>query len=100
MMAKKQTVIRLVDIVGTIAEDKDAAKQLRTEILWPLIKNRNEVVLDFENIEDATQSFIHALLSELIRETQGEVLDLIYFKNCNETVKIIINMVADYMMAD
>ena len=53
--------------------------------------------IDFTKVDDATQSFIHALLSELIRDTHGEALDLIYFKNCNSTVKKIINIVVDYM---
>lgn len=100
MTEKKQTVIRLNDLIGSLAEDKDVARKLRQDKLWPHIKNGDEVVLDFEGVEDITQSFAHALLSELIRETQGEVLDLIYFKNCNETVKIIINMVTDYMTDD
>jgi len=97
MTTKQQTTIRLFDLVGSLAEDKDAAQKLRRETLMPLVKERHKVILDFKGVEDATQSFIHALLSELIRETEGEALDLIYFKNCNETVKIIINMVVDYM---
>ncbi|OGD61364.1 hypothetical protein A3I57_03170 [Candidatus Beckwithbacteria bacterium RIFCSPLOWO2_02_FULL_47_23] len=65
--------------------------------MWPRVKAGLKTKLDFAKVDDATQSFIHALLSELIRDTQGEVLDLIYFKNCNPTVKKIINVVVDYM---
>ncbi len=97
MTNKNISTIRIHDRVGEFAEDKDKAKKIRQEILWPQIKIGATVELDFANVEDVTQSFIHAMLSELIRETQGEVLDLIYFKNCNETVKRIINMVVDYM---
>lgn len=99
-MTPKARTIRLYKIVGSFAEDKDKAKKIRQGILWPNIKAQKNIVIDFTRVEDATQSFIHALLSELIRETRGEALDLIYFKNCNETVKKIINIVVDYMTGD
>jgi hypothetical protein len=97
MKKKNITTIHIYNHVGSFAEDKDKAEILRQEILWPQIKIGKTVKIDFAQVEDITQSFIHTLLSELIRDTQGEVLDLIYFKNCNETVQKIINMVIDYM---
>ncbi len=53
--------------------------------------------MDFEGIDSATQSFIHALISDLIRKYGIQVLDRISFKNCHETIKKIINIVVDYM---
>ena len=99
-MKQKNKILRLYKIVGKFAEDKDKARNIRQEILWPQVKSGQSIILDFDKVEDATQSFVHALLSELIRETRGEVLDLIYFKNCNETVKKIINIVVDYMTGE
>ena len=99
MMPKTKTIY-VYKLVGKFAEDKDKAKSMRQNILWPQVKTGRTLVLDFAKVEDATQSFMHALLSELIRETRGEALDLIYFKNCNETVKRIINIVVDYMTGD
>lgn len=96
-MTKKTKTIYLYKFVGKFAEDKDKARSIRQDFLWPPVKARHTVVLDFAKVEDATQSFIHALLSELIRDTRGEALDLVYFKNCNETVKKIVNIVVDYM---
>ena len=87
MTRKSIKTIHLYKLVGAFAEDKDKAKIIRQDILWPQIKVNSKIEVDFDKVEDATQSFIHALLSELIRETQGEVLDLVSFKNCNETVK-------------
>ena len=55
------------------------------------------MVLDFENVEGATQSFIHALISDLIRKYGAEVLDLIEFKHCNSTIRAIITIVTEYM---
>ena len=99
-MTPKDKTIYLYKIVGKFAEDKDKARNIRQDILWPHLKAGRPLILDFANVEDATQSFIHALLSELIRETRGEVLDLVYFRNCNETVKKIINIIVDYMTGE
>ena len=100
MIKKSRKTIKIYDIVGQFAEDKDIARDIRRDILWSNIRNGLEIEIDFNKVDDATQSFIHALLSQLIRETQGEALDHIYFKNCNDTVKGIINMVVDYMTED
>ncbi|MBI5733124.1 STAS-like domain-containing protein, partial [Candidatus Jorgensenbacteria bacterium] len=67
--------------------------------ITPAIKKGGEVVLDFEKVESVTQSFVHALLSEVIIEFSTEILDKIAFKNCNDTVKGIINIVVDYMQS-
>ena len=90
-------VIKLHPIVGSFAENKDLARKIRLENIDPALKNEQEITLDFENIDSATQSFIHALISDLIRKYGIEVLDRIYFKNCNETIRNIINIVVDYM---
>lgn len=96
-MMRKSKTIHLFNLAGKFAEDKDKAKEIRQNTLWPRVKAGLKTEIDFNKVDDATQSFMHALLSELIRETQGEALDLIYFKNCNLTVKKIINIVVDYM---
>lgn len=97
-MAKENIVIvNMYNHVGIFAEDKDVAQEIRQEILWPEMKAGHTIYLDFDKVEDMTQSFAHALLSELIRETQGEILDYVFFKNCNETIKRIVNMVVEYM---
>lgn len=96
-MKKDPVKINMRKLVGVFAEDKDKARDLRQDILQQKIKTGEEIILDFDGVEDATQSFVHALLSELIRDTQGEALDRIYFKNCNETVRKMINIVVDYM---
>lgn len=89
--------IRLFPMVGSFAENKDLAREIRIEKIAPAIDKGQEITLDFEKIDSVTQSFIHALTSELIRNYGADVLDKIYFKNCNETVKKIINIVVDYM---
>ena len=89
--------IKIAPVAGSFAENKDVAQELRLSRIVPALKAGEEVVLDFAGVEAATQSFIHALLSDLIRVYGVEVLDLLVFKNCNATVKKIIQIVIDYM---
>ena len=89
--------IKLLPIVGSFAENKDLAREIRLEKIIPSLEKEQEIALNFKGIDSATQSFIHALISDLIRNYGIEVLDKIYFKNCNEIIKKIINIVVDYM---
>ncbi len=91
------TEIEILPIVGSFAENKDIAKEIRIKKLIPALESREEITLDFSGIDAATQSFIHALISDLIRAYGVEVLDKISFKNCNENVKKMISIVVDYM---
>lgn len=89
--------IKLIKQVGPFAENKDIARDIRIKKLIPALNGGKKIVLDFENVEGATQSFIHALISDLMRKYGNEVLDEIQFKSCNETVKGIISIVVNYM---
>ena len=89
--------IKLLPIVGSFAENKDLARDIRLKKIIHALENKQEITLDFDGINSTTQSFIHALISDLIRKYGIDVLDKIYFKNCNETVTKIINIVVDYM---
>ncbi len=89
--------IKLLPIVGSFAENKDLARDIRLKKIIHALENKQEITLDFDGIDSTTQSFIHALISDLIRKYGIDVLDKIYFKNCNETVTKIINIVVDYM---
>ena len=90
-------IIKLCPKVGSFAENKDIAREIRLMEIVPALEKKQEITLDFGGIESATQSFIHALISDLIRKYGIEVLDQISFKNCTETVKKIITIVVDYM---
>lgn len=89
--------ILLFKKTGIFAEDKDLAREIRIKELTPRLKRNEEIILNFEGVESVTQSFIHALISELIREFGGEVLDRISFKKCNENIRKIIDIVVEYM---
>lgn len=89
--------IKLFKKTGPFAENKDIARDIRLNELIPALEKGKGIILDFEKVEGATQSFIHALISDLIRKYGNEVFDKIQFKSCNETIKEIISIVADYM---
>ncbi|MBI4453818.1 STAS-like domain-containing protein [Candidatus Woesearchaeota archaeon] len=89
--------IKLFKLVGNFAENKDIARDIRIKKIIPAIEKGEEVTLDFEGVNSATQSFVHALISDIIRKFGVDILDKIYFKNCDETIKKIINIVVEYM---
>jgi hypothetical protein len=92
--------IKMVDHTGSFASNKDVAKYLRENVVIPKLLANEPIVLDFEDVTGATQSFIHALISEAMRQVGSEnTLNLISFKSCNEKIQAIITIVTDYMQA-
>ncbi len=89
--------IKLFERVGSFAENKDIAREIRIKEIIPALESKQEIILDFEKVEGATQSFAHALISDLIRKYGNDVLEKISFKSCNETVRKIISIVSEYM---
>lgn len=89
--------IVIFDKAGAFAENKDVARDIRILEIMPALERNEEVLLDFRQVDAATQSFIHALISDALRKYGGDVLDRIAFKSCNDTVKKLINIVVDYM---
>jgi len=80
---------------GSFAGDKDAAALVRDSLLNPGLKQGGNVIIDFKGVDLATQSFIHALLSNIIR-SDPEALGRITFENCNSSVQELIEIVAEY----
>ena len=94
---KDITSIKILKLTGKFAENKDIARDIRKDKIAPAIAAKHQIILDFNGVEATTQSFIHALISQLIRDYSVNVLDKIAFKDCNETVQKIIEIVVDYM---
>ena len=89
--------IKLIDYTGDFAENKDTARDIRIKQILPSLDQGEEVILDFLGITAATQSFVHALISDVVRKYSDEVYDRIEFKGCSPSVRQIIDIVADYM---
>ncbi len=89
--------IKIAKLAGSFAENKDLAREIRLTKIIPAVEKNEEVILNFEGVGCATQSFIHVLMSDVIRRYGADILDRISFKNCNETVKKMISIVVEYM---
>jgi hypothetical protein len=92
------TVIRIVDTAGDFAEDKDLAASVREEHLRPAVDARRKITLDFTGVRLVTQSFLHALISDVLRKGGEEVLRFVVFKGCNDGVRGIVETVVQYSL--
>lgn len=90
-------IIAMKKIVNDFAENKDIAKKLRIEEIMPALSKGDEVVLDFNGVGGATQSFIHALISDPIRELKDITFDHLMYQNANKDIREIISIVYRYM---
>ena len=89
--------IKLFKRVGPFAENKDIAKKLRIEEIMPALSRGDEVILDFDGVGGATQSFIHALISDPIRKLKDAAFDNLMYQNANNDIREIISIVYRYM---
>jgi hypothetical protein len=89
--------IAIYAYAGAFAENKDVARDLRLKEIVPALEGKEDVLLDFGRVDATTQSFIHALISDLLRKYGNDVLDHIEFRACNDTVRKLITIVVDYM---
>ena len=90
-------VINMRKLAGDFAENKDIAKKLRIEKIIPALSKGDEVILDFDEVSGATQSFIHALISDPIRKLKNVAFDNLAYKNANDDIREIISIVYRYM---
>jgi hypothetical protein len=91
-------IINMFERVGDFGEDKDIAAALREEFIKPTVARGCAITLDFDGVTLVTQSFIHALISNVLRASGENVLDLIEFKHCAEVVRGIISTVVQYSL--
>jgi hypothetical protein len=96
--AAQNLVLRLVNYVGDFAEDKDWAAVFREDAIRPVLARGDNIILDFDGITLTTQSFVHALISDLLRSEGEGALDKIEFKNCVAGVKGIVETVVQYSL--
>lgn len=90
--------LSIAGTVGSFAENKDVAAKLRSECILPCLQQGEIVRLDFGGVTLTTQSFVHALISEALRQIGESALDLLEFANCNETIRGIIETVVQYVL--
>lgn len=87
--------MRLLAKTSDFAGDKDVAADIRESYIRPTLARGKTVVLDFNGVELATQSFIHAMIASVVR-SKPDSLGHIQFKNCNDSIRSIIEIVVEY----
>lgn len=92
--------VLVAEFAGAFAEDKDQARRVREEVLRPALESGEDVTVDFDGVALATQSFVHALISDLVRNEELDALDRILFINCDADVRTIISIVVEYSQDD
>jgi hypothetical protein len=80
------------------AEDKDEARRIRLEEVMPALARGDSIVLDFKEVTHATQSYVHALIGEVLRKHGDSALRNLEFKNCSSTLRSLISLVVDYTL--
>jgi hypothetical protein len=65
--SEKRHYLHVYNFFGKHAEDKQAAINYRNRHLLPAVDSGQVVVVDFENVETSTHSFLNALLASPIR---------------------------------
>ena len=90
--------IKIMDFCINFAEDKDIAKAIREDYIIKYIISKEKVILNLKEIDSSTQSFIHALISEIFQKYGETALNLVEFKNCNVAIKSLIATVINYSL--
>jgi len=89
--------ILIYERTGNFAGNKDIARDIRLNEILPYIEKEDIIVLNFNRVESATQSFIHALISDVIRTYGATVLEKLLFKDCDSKIQKVISIVSEYM---
>lgn len=86
--------LRVVN-VADFEEDVEMASKIRDDNILPAINSGIMVVINFEKVNFATQSFVHALMYKVIRDGQqiGATLSI---ANCSESTREAVMAVAAY----
>ncbi|MDR1818134.1 MAG: STAS-like domain-containing protein [Puniceicoccales bacterium] len=92
-----ETKIRVRDEAGAFAENKDIARKLRVERVLTALQNGGAVEFDFAGVTGATQSFVHALVADVLRRHGERAMDNLFYKNCAPVVKEVIATVYEYV---
>jgi len=89
--------IKIFERTGRYAENKDIGKDIRLKEILPALGRGEDIILNFNAVDVATQSFIHSLISDAIRQHEKAALDRLAYKSCNDSIRRIISIVVDYM---
>ncbi|MFO0607047.1 MAG: DUF4325 domain-containing protein [Polyangiales bacterium] len=85
--------------VGNMAQDKLAAERIRRSLILPALREGKRLVLSFHGVALTTQSFLHALLAEPLRELGPEASPTrLLYARCSDQVREVIRLVVGYVL--
>ncbi len=90
--------IHIQSDTGVFVENKEEADRIRRQFILPALNSGEQIILDFAEVQYATQSFIHTLISEALKKHGEDSLEHIEFKNCSPALQSIIGWVVDYSL--
>lgn len=82
--------ISISEQFGTHLADGDRAAAFRMSRIDPYVELCAEIVLDFTGVRNANSSFINALVSGLVEQHGIKVLNVLVFKACNPSIRVLI----------
>ncbi len=92
--------VSITPTVGHLAEDKDAAKRVRDDVILPEIRLGRPVCIDLRAIRVVTHTFLHALLYEVVGVAGADSRRLVYIQAQDRQVKDVVRMVSLYAYED
>jgi hypothetical protein len=91
--------VNIIDFSDTFAEDKDIARAIREDYIFPIYATTSEdIVLCFDGIDSTTQSFVHALISDLLQKFGEPALERLVFEKCSPAVRSLVATVINYSL--
>lgn len=85
-------------IIDGFIDDKDLARGIRVDTIMVALEGDRSVIIDFRNVKTSTQSFVHALIGEVLGRYKEPVLGKIEFRHCSAQLKSLIELVVDYSL--
>jgi hypothetical protein len=94
----KTIVIKLHAGSSGLTDDKDEARKIRKDKILPALESGDPIVIDFTDVQSSTQSFVHALLGEVLHRFRNKALLNLEFRHCSPLMKSLVELVVDYSL--
>ncbi len=91
-------IVLKLGIIDGFIDDKDRAREIRVNMIMPALESDRRVAIDFRNVQTSTQSFVHALIGEVLGRFKEPVLEKLEFRKCSSQLKSLIELVVDYSL--
>jgi len=83
--------IEMYMLFGDFCADGDKATKFFVDEIKPTIDEHESIEFDFEKVRNMNSSFSNALFGNIVGIYGADILELIAFRNCNDTVKLLVS---------